>query len=383
MKILLGTSASGPVEFEYIPFHSHGMLIQGISNSRKTSLVEEIASQFFEAHIENFGRVQTILFDLGPEFGRLRKKQETILIVGKEGEIPASVETAYNLGIELRKNRMDTIIQLTSIKSEEDQQNFIDKFLDGFMSLDEPKYWLPCVIVIDEAQKYCTGRKYTSCRDAIVNICERGRKYGVLPILVTQAIKDLYLNARIQLSNRIVGYTTEPGQRDVACEMLTMEKSESKRFMNLNPGEFITWGTNITKQTTQFTAHTTHYTHEEKFSVPVAHRSTVDAARTIMTHITKESVSETVKLASQVAYLGARVKLLQAGGAGSDDIAAIRKAEYTKGWNDANARMESFILRFNKSHNGVFSKIRKPCQITLVKTVHDGKTVFMEDPRNV
>lgn len=202
-KIELGKTKSGKIiEFDYVPHETRGILIQGISRSRKSSSLKELLKR--SKNIPE--KPQHIIFDVTPEFGYLRKFYEHYLIVGKNGEIPLLLDRAYEIGT-WRENKMDVIFSVAEFKEEEEREQFIDQVLDAIQNVDT-QYWKnPAWVVIDEAQALCTNSKKTKCRDSIVNLCQQGVKRGLLPIIATQGIKDFYKNARVQLDNRIIGYT--------------------------------------------------------------------------------------------------------------------------------------------------------------------------------
>lgn len=372
MKIELGKTTNGNViSYDYIPYETRGILIQGISGSRKTSLLEEFLARSLNGDI----KPQQIIFDKGPELARLRKYDENYLIIGDDGELPITVDTAFLLGTESRIHRQNMIIQMPYLKAEKDQNEFIDKFLEGMNSIKDPKFWLPTFVVIDEAQQFCGGDKSTSCRDAIVRLCSTGRKYGLTPILVTQGIKDLYIRAREQLDNRIIGFTMEPQSRAVAAELLMMEKSKSDCFIDLKnepKGRFMTWGSAITSETLEFKLESTKYTHEQKFEVPPTPRKIHDLADKLRKKIDENSeISEETKTAGKINHLESRIKSIHDGIGLPYDLKAIEKAAKTKGWNDANARTITEINKLNydnwKKGNFITRRIKKPCNIEVIE----------------
>ena len=94
-KVELGKTKEGEVIFfDFEPYDTRPVLIQGITNSRKSSMVEE-----FIKRLKNIPeKPQQIIFDVEGEFGRLRKYHDGYVIAGDRGEIALDLSIAFKLG---------------------------------------------------------------------------------------------------------------------------------------------------------------------------------------------------------------------------------------------------------------------------------------------
>ena len=136
-------------------FLKQRLLFQGISGSWKTETIKTIIKGLKEVtkSDQNPTGVQQIIFDWEGEYHPLRKSFPYLLI-GDEGEFPATVERAEELATEIRKTGASVIIDLTSFDDFEQRQEFVGIFLNAI--LDVPKQdWKPCVVIIDEAHNLC------------------------------------------------------------------------------------------------------------------------------------------------------------------------------------------------------------------------------------
>ena len=87
------------------------LLIQANSGGGKSWLIRRLLEK-------TYGKVQQIVIDLEGEFSTLREKYD-YLLVGKDGEIPANIQTAELLAIKLLKLNVSTIIDLSELKHHE------------------------------------------------------------------------------------------------------------------------------------------------------------------------------------------------------------------------------------------------------------------------
>ena len=283
-QIILGNEIlHGVLNLKIKPFETKHILLHGISGSGKSNLLELMIDQLhdltFEELIKYFpelaSKVNMVIFDTESEFGRVRKHNKDFIILGNEGEMPIDLKQAREIGKQIRIQKLNVIIQLASLESEDEREEFVANVIRGM--LDVPtEYWNNITaVVIDEIQLYCSGSKKTKSRDAVVTLTQTGRKRGLLGIFATQGIKDFYKNARDQCANRIIGYTDDPDNRELACELLGMPKSESDKFLELGKepkGRFYARGTEIGTGESQipimFRSKLIQWTHSEKYAIP-------------------------------------------------------------------------------------------------------------------
>lgn len=253
------------LSFEIVPYNTRGILINGITGSRKTTLILEMLRRFDKIS----PRPQQVIISREGEEQKLRKDYP-LIIIGNRGEIPMDINLASQLGRKVRMSKLDFIVNIVSLKTEKEQDEFLSAFLDGMMMDDEQEYWNnTCVIVIDEIQEYAPNYKATKSRDAIKRITTLGKKRGLILLAASHSVKDFHYSARKEIDNRIVGYLREENDRKAACELLTLEESKRDIFLELDgSGRFMVWGSSICKQPKIFELESDAVEQEERFVVP-------------------------------------------------------------------------------------------------------------------
>jgi len=230
-------------------FLNQRLLFQGISGSWKTETIKKIIKGLKEVtkSDQNPTGVQQIIFDWEGEYHPLRKSFPYLLI-GEEGEFPATVNRAEDLAIEIRKTGASVIIDLTSFDDFEKRQEFVAIFLNGI--LDVPKqYWKPCVVIIDEAHNLCRqGESRSPSKKPIIRLCETGRKRGISTILVTQRLAALDKNASAQMVNRLIGLTVEVPDREAAARLLGKGRDVADAIKDFEGGEYFAFGSALSER---------------------------------------------------------------------------------------------------------------------------------------
>lgn len=122
------------VELDLSRLISTRLLIQANAGAGKSWLIRRILEQ-------THGKVQQIVLDLEGEFSTLREEYD-YLLVGKDGEIPANIQTAELLARKLLKLNVSTIIDLSELKHHE-RILFVKRFLDSLVNAPR-ELWHPC-----------------------------------------------------------------------------------------------------------------------------------------------------------------------------------------------------------------------------------------------
>ena len=230
-------------------FLKQRLLFQGISGSWKTETIKTIIKGLKEVtkSDQNPTGVQQIIFDWEGEYHPLRKSFPYLLI-GDEGEFPATVERAEELATEIRKTGASVIIDLTSFDDFEQRQEFVGIFLNAI--LDVPKQdWKPCVVIIDEAHNLCRqGESRSASKKPIIRLCETGRKRGISTILVTQRLAALDKNASAQMVNRLIGLTVEVPDREAAAKLLGKGRDVADAIKDFEGGEYFAFGSALSER---------------------------------------------------------------------------------------------------------------------------------------
>lgn len=230
------------------------LLIQANSGGGKSWLLRTILEQ-------SHGEVQQIILDLEGEFLTLREHYD-YLLVGKDGEVPASIKTAQLLARKILELNVSTIIDLSELKHHE-RILFVKRFLDSLV--DSPKkLWKPCLIVIDEAHQFCPQGTKCESASSVIDLMTRGRKRGFCGILATQRISKLHKDACAETNNRLIGRTGQDVDRKRASEELGFTSKEDERSLrNLEPGEFYAFGPSITREVIKVRVGDTRTRHPE------------------------------------------------------------------------------------------------------------------------
>ncbi len=111
MIIGKNTETNENVQIDLQRLISTRLLIQANSGGGKSWLIRRLLEQ-------THGKVQQIVIDLEGEFSTLREKYD-YLLVGKDGEIPANIQTAELLARKLLILNVSAIIDLSELKHHE------------------------------------------------------------------------------------------------------------------------------------------------------------------------------------------------------------------------------------------------------------------------
>ncbi len=271
MKIRLGqTDDNQEVSLDIKKFFKQRLLLQGISGSWKSAtvdnlmrllklnmtqdIIKDIADDLkLEYTIGETDSIPQIILDWeGERIDMYRNFGNYIVLSNTEDESNnIDVENASIWGEDVRKNQSSVIIDLSSFKSIEERETIVSKFISEIIDADR-QYWKPCIVLIDEGHNLCKQTGQCRSKDAIIRLCETGRKRGLATIIVTQRLTQLNKNASAQLANRIIGKTIELPDRESATKMIQIPLSRGKELADLKGGEFFAFGDAISNDTVKF-----------------------------------------------------------------------------------------------------------------------------------
>ena len=264
--------------FNYEPKKTLATHVFGITGSRKTSLQLEMIKKFKQQQ----PTPQIVIFSREGDELALRNDFDLILI-GQDGEVPIEIKLAKMMGENTRKQHLDVIIDLSSIKTEKEQDEFLANFLDGLMMDGQRHFWKkPCVVMIDEVQLFCNSSSSKS-RDAIVRLVTLCRKRSIIPIFGSHQLKDFYWKARNDVGNVIIGYLKDPKQREAACELLKIPISEADTiagFKDEPKGRFYAEGFDMASPAKVFILENKPYPESEE--IPKISLEGLDKAKTFL-----------------------------------------------------------------------------------------------------
>lgn len=215
------------------------LLIQANSGGGKSWLIRRL--------LENsHGMVQQIVIDLEGEFASLREKYD-YLLVGREGDVPADIQTSSTLAKRLLELHADAIVDLSELKKHE-RIIFVKRFLDSM--INSPKnLWHPVLVVIDEAHQFCPEKERSESTSSVIDVCTRGRKRGFCAVLATQRLSKLNKDAAAECNNKLIGRTGLDVDMKRASEELGFSTKEDRLSLRkLHPGQFYAFGPAISTE---------------------------------------------------------------------------------------------------------------------------------------
>src|SRR5216683_2231730 len=192
------------------------LLVQANSGGGKSWLLRRILEQ-------SHGKVQQIVIDLEGEFATLRERYDYVL-AGKDGDTPADPRSAGLLAKKLLELNVSAIIDLYELHYQ-DRKHFVRIFLESM--INAPKtLWHPCLVVIDEAHKFCPEKEASEASIAVIDLATLGRKRGFCAILATQRISKLNKDVAAECNNKLIGRTGLDIDRKRAGEELGFTTKE-------------------------------------------------------------------------------------------------------------------------------------------------------------
>ncbi len=228
------------------------LLVQANSGGGKSWLLRRLLEQ-------SHGKVQQIVIDLEGEFATLREKYDYVL-AGKEGDTPADPKSAALLARKLLELNVSAIIDLYELHYQ-DRKHFVRLFLESM--INAPKHlWHPCLVVIDEAHKFCPEKEPSEASSAVIDLATLGRKRGYCAILATQRLSKLHKDAAAECNNKLIGRTGLDVDRKRASEELGFTaKDQSLALRNLEAGAFFAFGPAISPEVIKVTIGNVSTTH--------------------------------------------------------------------------------------------------------------------------
>lgn len=240
---ILGLSPDGPVKVDIETLLRTRGFIAASSGGGKSHTLRLIAERLNPI-------VQVIIMDPEGEYSTLRQKYPFVLI-GPGGETPAHPQTAAQVALTLLKLGTSAVCDIYELKGN-GRHEFVRNFIAAMV--DAPKeLWHPVVVIVDEAHVFCPENGYgeSVAKDAIIDLCNLGRKRGFCPILATQRASKISKNAYEPLQNFFIGLTMPVDQKRV-CDIFkvapgTPTREFSQELETLDRGLFFVRGAAISK----------------------------------------------------------------------------------------------------------------------------------------
>jgi len=216
-------------------------LVQANSGGGKSWLLRRLLEQ-------SHGKIQQIVIDLEGEFATPREKYDYVL-AGKEDDTPADPRSAGLLAKKLLELNASAIIDLYELHYQ-DRKHFVRLFLESMFNAPK-QLWHPCLVVIDEAHKFCPEKEPSEASSAIID-------------LATQRLSKLHKDAAAECNNKLIGRTTlDVDIKRPSEELGFTTKEQSLSLRNLPAGEFFAFGPAISMEVTKITIGSVQTTHQK------------------------------------------------------------------------------------------------------------------------
>lgn len=208
------------------------LLVQAQSGGGKTTLLRRILEQ-------SHGKVQQIVIDPEGEFYTLREKFDYV-IAGKGGDCAADPRSAKLLARRLLELGVSAVCDLYELKAH-DRIRFVRAFLEALVEAPR-ELRHPVLVVVDEAHIFCPEKGQAESAAAVIDICARGRKRGLCPLLATQRLSKLHKDAAAELRNVLIGATGLDIDQQRAGDVLGFSKADRLKLRDLKWREFYAYG---------------------------------------------------------------------------------------------------------------------------------------------
>lgn len=231
--IHIGNAGSKKVSFNLATLIETRLLVQANSGGGKSWALRRLLEQ-------THGKVQQIVIDLEGEFSSLRERFDYV-IAGKDADAATDPRSAKLLARKLMELQVSAVCDIYELKTY-DRVKFVRTFLESLLSCPR-SLWHPVMVVLDEAHHWCPEKGQCEAAQAVIDLCTRGRKRGLMAVLATQRLSKLHKDAAAETLNKLVGRTgLDIDQARAADELGITGKADRRELRNLHPGEFHAYG---------------------------------------------------------------------------------------------------------------------------------------------
>ena len=214
------------------------LLIQGSSGAGKSATLRRLIEQ---AH----RHITTILVDPESEFGNLATHIGATSIRGAD----FTSEGLTAVALRARAHRLPIHLDLSDLEPDARILQ-ASAFFTGLVAAPRADWGNTCLVAIDEAH-LLAPHLAASARDAearrlgvaaLTDLCARGRKRGLAPVIATQRLAKLASSVLSELQNFLLGLNVL--DRDVAraADLLGWSYDKASVLRDLPPGRFIAQG---------------------------------------------------------------------------------------------------------------------------------------------
>lgn len=234
----IGRHSSGSLDLDLDRLLAGRMLLQGGSGAGKSRTMRRIVEEAFDY-------VQTMIVDPEGEFGNLAEHIGATTL--KASEIAADGLTAA--ATRARHHRIALHLDLTDLDPEQRIMK-ASAFFAGLVGAPREDWKHTVLVAIDEGHLLAPHHA-GSARDAetrrlgvatLTDLCARGRKRGIAPVIATQRLAKLSSSVISELQNFLIGINVFDRDIARAADILGFSRSEADRLRTLAAGEFYALG---------------------------------------------------------------------------------------------------------------------------------------------
>jgi len=237
-SIPIGRTCQGELELDLDRLMAGRLLIQGSSGAGKSRTLRRIIEEAFEY-------ATVMIIDPEGDFGNLAAHIAATTIhagaLSREGLTAAAARG--------REHRLALHIDLSDLDPD-DRIERAAAFFAGLVGVPRPLWTNTAIVAIDEAH-LLAPHVAGSARSAetrklgvatLTDLCSRGRKRGLAPIIATQRLAKLATSVVSELQNFLVGLNVFDRDIARAADVLGFSGSKADRLRVLQPGEFFAMG---------------------------------------------------------------------------------------------------------------------------------------------
>lgn len=233
--VTIGTAQTGDVALDVGALVGSHLGIVANSGGGKSGLLRKV----LEA---THGQIQHIILDSEDEFYTLRERFEYVIAGGEGGDAPAKPANAAELAVTALTHGFSLICQINDL-GRDGAVEFVDRFLAAMISAPR-ELWRPCLIVIDEAQRFPP--------ETLQQLTEAGRKRGFTAVIATQRLPKLNANIRGDINNWMMGRVGQALDKRHIADQLGMTPTQMRDALDLPPRCFWAFGPAIAREPVLF-----------------------------------------------------------------------------------------------------------------------------------
>ena len=234
----IGETRQGTLHLDLTRLLAGRLLIQGSSGAGKSATLRHLIE---EAH----DYLTVIIVDPEGEFANLAAHIGAATITARE----IATDGLTAAALRARHHRLPLHVDLSDLEPDVRIQKAA-AFFAGLLASPQPDWAHTVLVAIDEAH-LLAPHMAASARDAetrrlgvatLTELCARGRKRGICPVLATQRLAKLSTNVVSELQNVLLGLNIHDTDVARAGDLLGFKAAKAAVLQTLRPGEFYAFG---------------------------------------------------------------------------------------------------------------------------------------------